>query len=69
MKGQTAIVSRADIEGALQKLEQNNRLSKQKRRYDDEEPEQDWHTPLDPCVVGARPTSGSMFRQERNNCE
>lgn len=69
MKGQTAIVSRADIEGALQKLEQNNRLSKQKRRYDDEEPEQDWHTPLDPCVVGARPTSGAMFRQEGNNCE
>jgi hypothetical protein len=34
MKGQTAI----DIEDALQKLKQNNRLSKQKRRYDDEEP-------------------------------
>ena len=32
MKGQTAIVSRADIEDALQKSEQSERLSKQERR-------------------------------------
>jgi hypothetical protein len=73
MKRQAVIVSRADIDDALQKLEQNNGLSKQKRRYDDEEPELDWHTTLDPLCCRGTPdlrcdvqTGGEQLRITTN---